>query len=446
LISRFRVLFGLLALLSAGCGPRLGSAERPLQLENVAARAGIHFRHTNGASSRLYLPETLGSGCAFLDYDGDGHLDLFLVNSGPLPGFRGTGPFYPALYRGDGRGHFTDVTRAAGLAVSSYGIGCAVGDYDNDGHPDLYLTALGPNHLFHNDGNGTFTDVTKKAGVLDGRFSTSAAWLDYDRDGFLDLFVCSYVKWSPETNRVQTDPKGVPHLDGIAFYPGQPSVLYHNSGNGTFRDVTRRAGVANPTGDALGIAVYDEDGDGWPDLIVTNDERPNYLYHNNRNGTFTELGAAAGIAYAANGQARAGMGVDTGDELNNGRESVVIGNFSEQALGLFREVGAGRYEDQAALAGLREASLPFLTFGVLFADLDLDGRLDIVAANGHIDEHVAALGAGCSSRSGCCSFTTSAKANIASAGHRSASIRRSSGAASLWGTSTRTERQTCWSR
>ncbi len=376
-----RGLFGLFAFLLAGCGPRLGSPERPLRLDDVAAAAGIRFRHTNGASGRLYLPETLGSGCAVLDYDGDGHLDLFLVNSGPLPGFRGKGPFTQALYRGDGRGHFTDVTRAAGLAVPFYGIGCAVGDYDNDGHPDLYVTALGPNHLFHNNGNGTFTDVTRQAGVGDPRFSTSAAWLDYDRDRFLDLFVCNYVKWSAATNQVQVDEKGVRHLGGVALYPGEASALYHNNGNGTFTDVTRRAGISSPTGGALGVAVDDYDDDGWPDLIVADDERPNRLYRNNRDGTFTELGVAAGIAYGANGQARAGMGVDTGDELGNGRESVVIGNLSQEAMALFRDAGEGRYEDQAAAAGLREASLPFLTFGVLLADLDLDGRLDIVSVN-----------------------------------------------------------------
>lgn len=411
-LSRFRVLFALLLFWLAGCGPRLGSPERPLQLEDVAAAAGIRFRHTSGASGRYYLPETIGSGCAFLDYDGDGHLDLFLVNSAALPGFTGAGPFTQALYRGDGRGHFTDVTRAAGLAVQFYGIGCAVGDYDNDGHPDLYVTALGPNHLFHNNGDGTFSDVTKKAGVGDPHFSSSAAWFDYDRDGLLDLFVGNYVGWTAAANQVPRDEKGVPHMGGVAAYPGEPSTLYHNKGDGTFADVTRRAGVANREGGTLGVAVWDYDGDGWPDLLLANDLRPNRLYRNNRDGTFTELGLAAGIAYAANGSARAGMGIDTGDELGNGRESVVIGNFSEQALALFRDVGApgpgptlsvgggtvggrsvgpGRFEDQAALAGLREASLPFLTFGVLFADLDLDGLLDITAANGHIDENAAAL-------------------------------------------------------
>ena len=219
---------------------------------------------------------------------------------------------------GSGPGSLASGRGPAGLAVDSYGLGAAVGDYDNDGHPDLYVTALGPNHLFHNNGNGTFTDVTRQAGVGDPRFSTSAAWLDYDRDRFLDLFVCNYVKWSAATNQVQVDEKGVRHLGGVALYPGEASALYHNNGNGTFTDVTRRAGISSPTGGALGVAVDDYDDDGWPDLIVADDERPNRLYRNNRDGTFTDLGVAAGIAYGANGQARAGMGVDTGDELGNG--------------------------------------------------------------------------------------------------------------------------------
>jgi hypothetical protein len=414
-------LAGLFVLLStAGCGPRLGSPDRPLQLEDVAAAAGIQFHHTNGASGRLYLPETLGSGCAFLDYDGDGHLDLFLVNSGPLPGFQGHGPFYPALCRGDGKGHFTDVTRQAGLAFESYGIGSAVGDYDNDGNPDLYVTALGPNHLFHNNGNGTFTDATRRAGVGDPRFSSSAAWFDYDRDGKLDLFVCNYVRWSPAVNVVSADPKGDRHLGGVGLYPSERSTLYRNNGDGTFTDVTGRAGVGNADGAALGVAVCDFDADGWPDLVIANDMRPNRLYRNMGDGTFTELGQAVGIAYAPNGEKRAGMGVDTADELGAGQESVLIGNLSQQALALYRPAsassppalggaggaasppalggpgGAGipHYEDQAAAAGLREASLPFLTFGALFADLDLDGRPDIVAANGHIDENVERLDVG----------------------------------------------------
>jgi len=234
-------------LASAGCERRPAAPAAvvppPIRYTDVAESAGISFRHQSGRSGRFYLPETMGSGCAFLDYNNDGHLDLFLVNSSRLPGFTGKGPFYPALYRNRGDGTFENVTHAAGLEVECYGMGCAVGDYDNNGYADLYLTALGPNHLFHNNGNGTFTDVTRKAGVGDPRFSASAAWLDYDRDGLLDLFVCNYCDWSPALNPVLTDATGHKHMAGPRRYKGAPSTLYRNRGDGTFEDVTRRAGV-----------------------------------------------------------------------------------------------------------------------------------------------------------------------------------------------------------
>jgi enediyne biosynthesis protein E4 len=390
-----------LCLACAGCrsGAR-GRAAGPVatgggvQFVDVSEAAGIHFTHTSGASGRLYFPETVGSGCAFLDYDGDGHLDLFLVNSGPLPGFQGTGPYVPALYRGDGHGHFTDVTQAAGLAVSCYGIGCAVGDYDNDGHPDLYLTALGPNHLFHNNGNGAFTDVTAEAGVGDPRFSTSAAWFDYDRDGRLDLFVANYCRWTPLTNKICSDSTGHKHMCGPTTYQGVPNTLYRNNGDGTFTDVTRQAGVWAPRGKGLGILVWDPNDDGWPDLLIANDQEPNLLYQNNRKGTFTERGVDAGVAYSVTGKARAGMGIDSTDPLNDGKEAVVIGNLDRQGLAFFQDTGAGLFADVAGPAGLYEPSLPFVTFATVFCDYDLDGRKDLLIANGHVDENAAAMGEG----------------------------------------------------
>src|SRR5262249_48445057 len=352
------------------------------------------FRHQSGRSGRLYLPETMGSGCAFLDYDGDGHLDIFLVNSSRLPGFTGKGPFYPALYRNRGNGTFEDVTKPAGLAIDCYGMGCAVGDYDNDGHPDLYLTALGPNHLFHNNGNGTFTDVTAHAGVGDPRWSSSAAWLDYDRDGRLDLFVCNYCRWNERMKNVCPDSRGRRHICTPNFYEGAPSTLYHNEGGGVFKDVTRRAGVYNDVGKSLALAVFDENDDGWPDIAIANDLEPDLLYRNNRDGTFTEVGVEAGTAYSASGRARAGMGIDTAVEADGAAdggsspESILVGNFSKEMLGLYRGDGHGHYLDAAAPAGLAAPSLPFLTFAVLFCDYDLDGRPDILTANGHIDENV----------------------------------------------------------
>ncbi len=377
-----------------GASPAGGAIPASVQFVDIAAQAGIHFKHTNGHSGRFYFPETMGSGGAFLDYDGDGRLDLFLVNSSRLPGFTGKGPFYPALYHNDGGAHFTDVTRAAGLAIDCYGMGVAVGDYDNDGHPDLYLTALGANHLFHNNGNGTFTDVTAQAGVGDPRFSSSAAFFDYDRDGKLDLFVCNYCQWTPATNRVCNDSAGRKHMCNPALFPGTRSTLYHNRGNGTFEDVTAKAGLGKTVGKALGVVPFDLDDDGWPDLLVANDLEPNSLYRNRRDGTFTEMGVEAGIAYGMRGRARAGMGIDTADLTGSGREDVLIGNFSGEQVALFRDAGGGQFVDVASDTGLGAASYPFTTFGALFVDYDLDGRKDICLANGHPDENIALAGNG----------------------------------------------------
>jgi enediyne biosynthesis protein E4 len=402
---RFVALVGL-ALPLSGCrlpGRNSSTAATATSTGRASVRfvdatdeAGIRFSHTSGASGRLYFPETVGAGCAFLDYDGDGDLDLFLVNSSSLPGFTDKGPFYPALYRNRGNGRFEDRTREAGLAIDCYGIGCAVGDYDNDGHPDLYLTALGPNHLFHNNGNGTFTDVTAHAHVGDSRFSTSAAWVDTDRDGRLDLFVCNYCRWTPTSNKICTDSGGHKHMCGPTTYQGVSNTLYRNNGDGTFADVTRRAGLLAPRGKGLGILVWDADDDGWPDLVVANDQEPNLLYRNNRDGTFTERGVAAGIAYSLTGKARAGMGIDSTDPLNDGKEAIVIGNLDRQGLALFSDGGNGLFTDVAAQAGLYEPSLPFLTFATVFCDYDLDGRKDLLTANGHVDENATAMGQGAS--------------------------------------------------
>jgi hypothetical protein len=397
------ILIGLL-LASPGCErasrtsaavpASTGAEPAAIRLVDVTASSGIAFRHQSGRSGRFYLPETMGAGCAFLDYDNDGRLDLFLVNSSRLPGFTGKGPFYPALYRQKPDGTFEDVTRAAGLQVDGYGIGCAVGDIDNDGGPDLYLTAMGPNFLFRNNGDGTFSDVTRRAGVGDPRFSSSAAFLDYDRDGHLDLFVCNYCVWSPETNVVIQDASGRKHMAGPRRYKGAPSTLYRNRGDGTFEDVTRRAGVFSPIGKSLGVLVLDVDEDAWPDLLVANDLEPNLLYRNNRDGTFREIGVEAGVAYSNTGQARAGMGVDSADIANDGREAIVIGNNSTEGLALFQPAaragtpGTVSFTDVADPAGIFAPSLPFLTFGALFVDLDNDGLKDLFAANGHIDEGI----------------------------------------------------------
>jgi hypothetical protein len=355
---------------------------------DVAQPAGIHFKHTSGRSGRLYFPETVGSGCAFLDYNNDGKLDLFLVNSSRLPGYPEKGPFYPALYRNNGNDTFTDVTREAGLAVDCYGHGVAVADYDGDGFEDLYLTALGPNHLFHNNGDGTFTDVTRKAGVGDPHFSTSAAWFDYDRDGKLDLFVCNYCQWTPETNQLCPDSFGRKHMCAPTFYKGVPSTLYHNNGDGTFTDVTQKAGLNEKVGKALGIAVWDYNGDGWLDFAVARDKEPNSLYRSNRDGTFTDVAVELGIAYSMNGTARSGMGIDTADVTNSGREAILIGNLDSEGHALFTPDETGHYTDTADTTGLLAPSLPYSTFAALFVDYDGDGLKDCFTANGHVDERI----------------------------------------------------------
>jgi enediyne biosynthesis protein E4 len=398
LLSAWPLLFSLLL---TGCSQRShratgGAAAVPttVHFTDVTEAAGIHFQHTSGRSGRFYLPETLGSGCAFLDYNHDGKLDLFFVNSSRLPGFPGQGPFYSALYRNNGNGTFTDMTKHAGLAVDCYGLGVAVADYDGDGYEDLYLTALGPNHLFHNNGNGTFTDVTGRAGVGDPRCSTSAAWLDYDRDGRLDLFVSNYCQWTPAVNRICPDSAGRKHLCGPSYYKGSSSALYRNNGDGTFTDVTRKAGLYNTAGKALGVVVWDYDGDGWPDLAVAQDMEPNLLYRNNHDGTFSERGVETGIAFSSQGKTRAGMGIDTADTANDGRESVLIGNNTSQGLAQFLPDAQGHFTDAADQTGLFQLSLQFLTFGLAFVDYDGDGLKDILTANGHIDENVALNGGG----------------------------------------------------
>jgi hypothetical protein len=366
------------------------AAATALTFTDVTATAGIRFTHNNGAFGKKYLPETLGSGCAFLDYDNDGWQDLLLINSTNWPGHPGP-KSYPALYHNNRNGTFTDVTRAAGLAVEMYGFGVAAGDYDNDGNVDLYITALGSNHLFRNLGGGRFADVTAKAGVADPGFSTSAAWLDYDGDGKLDLFVAHYVDWSIEKDLFCT-------LDGKSksyctpeSYKGQSSTLFRNRGDGTFENVTRQAGLYDPSSKALGIALIDYDNDGKLDLFVANDTQPNKLYRNKGNGTFADVGMTAGVAFNEAGVARAGMGVDAADYDGSGRPSLIIGNFSNEMMALYHNEGNGLFIDEAPSSSIGQASLLTLTFSCFFFDADLDGLPDIFAANGHVADDINAV-------------------------------------------------------
>jgi hypothetical protein len=362
----------------------------PIEFVDVTAQAGIHFKHNSGAFGKKYLPETMGSGVCFLDYDNDGWQDIFFVNSMDWPEHP-TGKSYPALYHNNHDGTFTDVTREAGLAVESYGLGCAVGDYDNDGYDDLYLTTVGSNHLFHNLRNGKFADVTAKAGVASPGFSASAVWFDYDNDGKLDLFVTHYIDWSPEKDQYCTlDNKNKSYCTPQT-YKGESSRLYRNKGHGVFEDVTKKAGLADPTGKALGVALLDYDNDGWMDLFVTNDTEPNKLYRNNHDGTFTDVAVNVGVAFSDSGRVRAGMGTDAADIDGSGLPSLVIGNFTNESMSLYKDDGAGLFTDESMRSGLAQMTSQSLTFGCLFMDYDLDGRLDIVAANGHVSDDIAVV-------------------------------------------------------
>ena len=354
---------------------------------DVSSRAGIRFTHHNGRSGKKFLPETLGSGCAFLDYNGDGWPDIFLVNARawePIAGQKTTS----ALYRNNRDGTFTDVTAQSGLDVEMYGLGIAVGDYDNDGDEDIYITAYGADRLFQNQGDGRFEDVTAQAGIRNNDFGTSAAWLDYDRDGLLDLFVANYVRWSRDEDLWCS-------LDGETksyctpeSYHGVSSRLFRNTGDGHFEEVTRAANLYDETSKVLGVAVLDFDQDGWMDLFLANDTEPNKLYRNNQDGTFTDHGLAAGVAFGEDGRARGAMGVDAADYDRSGRPHLIVGNFSNEMLNLYHNEGGGLFVDEAPASTVGPESLLSLTFGMFFFDYDLDGLLDIFAANGHLDEDI----------------------------------------------------------
>jgi enediyne biosynthesis protein E4 len=382
-------LFGIaLAIVAASLAVILAAtapAHGPV-FTDVTAQAGIHFTHNSGRTGKKYLPETLGSGCAFFDADGDGWQDILLINGKDLiPRGRKT---LLALYHNNHNGTFTDVTAGSGLDVEMYGMGVAVADFDNDGREDVYITALDGDRLFHNEGNGKFRDVTKAAGIENANFGTSAAWLDYDRDGKLDLFVANYVQWNPKIDRWCS-------LDGSTksyctpdFYKGTRSRLFHNLGGGRFEDVAEKAGVGDPSSKSLGVTVLDYNGDGWPDLFVANDTQPNKLYRNKRNGTFVEEAVPAGIAYGEDGKAHGAMGADSADYDRSGRPHLLVGNFSNEMLGLYHNEGNGLFVDQSSSSPVGRASLLSLSFGVFFFDYDLDGYPDIFAANGHIDEQI----------------------------------------------------------
>lgn len=374
-------------LLSFLCAALAASPpESPRVQFQEATSAGISFTHNSGRAGKKWLPETMGSGCAFFDFDGDGWPDVLLLNSKDWTAKGGKS--LPALYRNQGNGTFRNVTAGSGLDVEMYAMGVAVADYDNDGREDLYITAVEGDRLFHNEGGGKFKDVTAASGIRNANFATSAAWLDYDRDGKVDLFVANYVQWTQKGDLwCSMDGKTKSYCTPES-YKGTSSKLFRNLGGGKFEDATQKAGVGDPASKSLGIVVFDYNSDGWPDLFVANDTQPNKLYRNNKNGTFLEEGVAAGLAFGEDGTARGAMGADASDYDRSGRPHLIVGNFSNQMIALYRNEGRNLFVDEAPQTTVGRSSQLSLTFGAFFFDYDLDGWPDIFAANGHIDEDI----------------------------------------------------------
>ncbi len=359
----------------------------PSAFTDVTAAAGIAWKHVSGESRYRYLIESMGGGAGFVDFDKDGLLDLMFVAGGQTPGMQG-GPIpRNALYRNLGNGMFLDVAAKAGIdKIPFYGMGVAVGDYDNDGYPDLYITGYPSSALFHNNGNGTFSDVTEKARLSNrGKFATSATWFDYDRDGRLDLFVADYVKFSFDGPQ-HCSFEGQPTYCAQTAYKGDVSKLYHNNGDGTFTDVSSRAGLDALPGRALGAVAIDVDGDGWQDLFVSRDASPNLLLINGRDGTFYDAAMRAEVALTMDGNARAGMGVDAGDVIGNGWPSFVVTNFNDESHALFVNRGRYPFEDRTVESGLAAVTHLFVGWGAHFLDYDNDGHLDLAVVNGHLNE------------------------------------------------------------
>ncbi len=393
-MPRRELLKSLAALAAGGTSlhnlPRSSGSERIL-FRDIARDTGMTFRHDNAASPEKYLIETMGSGCGWIDYDQDGLLDLYLVNGAATKLYTPQHPLRSALYRNNGDGTFTDVTTQAGVGAESlFGMGVAVGDYDNDGYPDLYVLGYDRSILYHNRGDGTFTEVTARAGVANqGMWASSAAWFDYDNDGRLDLIIANYVDWSPENNAWCGE-----HKEGYRGYcrpndyHGQTPTLYHNNGDGTFSDVSKASGVGLKPGNGLGVVTFDYDNDGWQDIFIANDGMANFLFHNNRDGTFREVGYLAGVAVSSDGRPEAGMGTDAADTRGGGWQDLVVTHLDFEQARLLRNLGDGSFEDATSAAGLAYATFHLSGFGARFMDYNNDGVPDLFIANGHILDNI----------------------------------------------------------
>lgn len=385
-----RQILRMLASLAGSALVRGEVASSPAFEEVPSSASGIRWTHTAGLSAEMYLPETSGPGCAFFDFDGDGWMDIYLINSGPCDFYHPSTPLRNALYRNNRDGSFTDVTEKAKVSGNAYGMGVAVGDYNNDGLPDLYVTQYPRSILYRNNGDGTFTDVTARAGLAAPGWSTSAVWFDYDNDGRLDLFVCRFADFSKAKNLFCGNrDTGLRYYCRPSVYQPLPCWLFHNNSNGTFTDVSKESGIAASLGKAWGVVATDINNDGWLDLFVANDTTPNFLFANRGKGKFDEIGLLAGVAYNAFGNARSGMGVDSADYDQDGRMDLFVANLDHEFYSLYRNNGNETFDDVSVATGIAQATKLLSGWGLKFLDYDNDGNLDLLLCNGHPDTMVS---------------------------------------------------------